>query len=49
MAAYLFTHFIGEQKDGEQVYFSISKDGLNFLDLNQGTPILKSKLGEKGA
>ena len=23
---YLFVHFIGEQKDGEQIYFSLSRD-----------------------
>ncbi len=27
-SAYLFAHFIGEQKDGEQIYFSVSRDGL---------------------
>ena len=46
--AYLFCHFTGEQKNGEQVYFSVSKDGLTFTDLNQGHPVLKSDLGEKG-
>ena len=34
MAAYLFVHFTGEEKDGEQVYFSVSKDGLFWEDLN---------------
>ncbi|MGO4936091.1 family 43 glycosylhydrolase [Fundicoccus sp. Sow4_H7] len=47
--AYLFAHFISEQKDGEQVYFSVSKDGLHFTDLNEGFPVLKSEIGEKGA
>ncbi len=45
---YLFVHFIGEQKDGEQIYFSISKDGLHWNDLNQGKPMLYSKIGEEG-
>lgn len=27
MAGYLFVHFTGEQKDGEQIYFSVSRDG----------------------
>lgn len=45
---YLFTHFTGEHKDGEQLYFSISKDGLFWNDLNGGKPILKSNVGEKG-
>lgn len=48
MAGYLFVHFIGEQKDGEQVYFSISKDGLNWNDLNDGKPVLFSHIGENG-
>ncbi len=29
MAAYLFAHFIGEEKNGEQIYFSVSQDGLH--------------------
>lgn len=48
MNHYLFVHFIGEQVDGEQIYFSVSADGLNFQDLNQGLPVLKSNLGEEG-
>lgn len=46
--AYLFTHFTGEHKDGEQLYFSLSKDGLFWTDLNNGLPVLKSTIGEKG-
>ena len=42
MAAYLFAHFIGEEKDGEQIYFSVSQDGLHWTDLNEGTPVLFS-------
>ena len=48
-AGYLFVHFIGEQKDGEQVYFSLSRDGLHWRDLMGGRPVLKSDIGEKGA
>lgn len=48
MAGYLFVHFIGEQKDGEQIYFSVSRDGLHWHDLNDGKPVLYSKLGMKG-
>lgn len=48
-SAYLFAHFIGEQKDGEQIYFSVSKDGLHWNDLNQGKPVLYNNIGEKGA
>lgn len=36
MAGYLFVHFTGEQKDGEQIYFSVSRDGLHWTDLNDG-------------
>lgn len=46
---YLFAHFIGEQDDySEQIYFSVSKDGLHFEDLNGGKPVLISSVGEKG-
>jgi len=48
-AGYLFAHFIGEQKDGEQVYFSVSCDGLHWKDLNDSKPVLYSKIGEAGA
>lgn len=48
MAAYLFVHFIGEQKDGEQIYFSVSRDGLHWEDLNDGKPILFSRTGMSG-
>jgi hypothetical protein len=49
MSAYLFAHFTGEQKDGEQIYFSCSKDGLFWQDLNKGKPVLKTTVGEAGA
>lgn len=48
-SAYLFAHFIGEQKDGEQIYFSVSRDGLHWKDLNDGKPVLYSSVGELGA
>lgn len=47
-SGYLLVHFIGEEPDGEQVYFSYSGDGLHFTDLNSGLPVLRSDLGEKG-
>ncbi|MDQ0062733.1 family 43 glycosylhydrolase [Paenibacillus harenae] len=47
-SGYLLVHFIGEQPDGEQVYFSYSEDGLHWKDLNAGLPVLRSELGEKG-
>ena len=46
---YLFAHFIGEQKDGEQIYFSLSRDLLHWKDLNAGKPVLRSEIGERGA
>ena len=49
MQKYLFVHFIGESEQGEQVYFSLSEDGLHWQDLNNGKPVLVSGLGEKGA
>ena len=48
MAGYLFVHFIGEEKDGEQIYFSVSRDGLHFKDLNSGKPVLYSHTGTCG-
>ena len=48
MAGYLFVHFTGEDRDGEQVYFSVSRDGLHWRDLNQGKPVLRSKIGMRG-
>ncbi len=48
MAGYLFVHFIGEEKDGEQIYFSVSRDGLHFKDLNGGKPVLYSHMGTCG-
>ena len=48
MAAYLMVHFTGEREDGEQIYFSVSKDGLHYRDLNGGEPVIRLKTGEKG-
>lgn len=48
MAAYLFVHFIGEEKNGEQIYFSVSRDGLHWKDLNGGKPVLISNTGTCG-
>lgn len=48
MAGYLFVHFTGEEKDGEQIYFSVSKDGLHWTDLNRGEPVLRSRIGMEG-
>ncbi len=46
---YLLVHFIGDFADGEQIYFSVSGDGFHWKDLNNGKPILRSEIGEKGA
>lgn len=48
MSAYIFVHFIGEQEMGEQIYFSVSRDGLFWNDLNSGRPVLVSHIGESG-
>lgn len=45
---YLFVHFIGEQENGEQIYFSLSRDGMHWQDLNNKQPILLSTVGEQG-
>ncbi len=45
---YLFVHFTGEHENGEQIYFSVSKDGLHYEDLNGGAPVLLSAIGERG-
>ncbi len=49
MAGYLFVHFTEEGEKGEQIYFSLSKDGLHWKDLNHGEPVLISGTGECGA
>lgn len=49
--AYLFVHFIDKRENtamSEQVYFSVSKDGVNWLTLNAKEPILTSEVGELG-
>jgi len=45
---YLLVHFTGESEEGEQVYFSISRDGFHWKDLNGGKMVLCSQIGEKG-
>lgn len=49
--AYLFVHFVkhaDKPEDAEQIYFSVSKDGLKWDTLNGMKPILTSKLGDLG-
>ena len=46
---YIFAHFREKiTPDGEQVYFSVSKDGYNWEILNNGEPILQSTISMKG-
>lgn len=46
---YLFAHFIGEGgPNEEQIYFAVSDDRLQFLDMNGAKPVLVSNIGEKG-
>ena len=45
---YLFAYFTGEENNGEQLYFSVSEDGLHWKDLNKGKPVLVSRTGEQG-
>src|SRR5207244_3936779 len=47
-SAYLLVHFTGQSASGEQIYFSVSEDGLHWTDLNNGEPVLVSALGDKG-
>lgn len=48
MSNYLFVYFTDSKEPGEQVYFALSEDGLNFQDLNDQAPVLISELGTKG-
>ncbi|WP_211241589.1 glycoside hydrolase family 43 protein [Cystobacter fuscus] len=45
---YLMVHFIGEGPEGEQIYFSHSRDGLRWRDLNGGRPTLLTTIGTRG-
>lgn len=47
--AYLFLHFTnGENGDREHVWFSVSKDGLNWQDIGTDEPVLSSEIGTTG-
>lgn len=48
IAGYLFATFSGEGKEGEQIYYSLSEDGLFWKDLNERKPVLCSDTGRKG-
>ncbi|MEJ2852450.1 MULTISPECIES: hypothetical protein [unclassified Saccharothrix] len=45
---YLMAHFTGEHPTGEQIYFTHSRDGLHWTELNNGAPVLLSTVGERG-
>lgn len=45
---YLFVHFTDGQEMSEQIYFSLSQDGLFFQDINPYQPILTSSIGTGG-
>jgi hypothetical protein len=42
--AYLFVYFTGNNVEEESIHFAISKDGYNYLALNDNKPVLDSKL-----
>ena len=45
----LFVHFREKTTpDGEQVYFGLSRDGLNWEEVNNGHPVLWAYYGDKG-
>lgn len=46
--AYLFVHFTVEDIGGEQVYFSVSRDGLHWKDLGHDQPVLRWDAGDGG-
>lgn len=45
---YLLVYFTGEKVQEEQIYFSVSKDGRYWTDLNDGKPVIINHIGEKG-
>ena len=49
MDRYLFVHFRERSTpDGEQVYFSVSRDGFHWEEINGGAPVLWAYYGRKG-
>ena len=40
MAAYLFVYFMNNSPEGEQLYFAVSRDGYNYIPLNDGKRIV---------
>jgi hypothetical protein len=49
LTAYLLAYFTDESvSDGEQIYFSTSRDALHWTDLHGGRPMLVSHVDERG-
>lgn len=46
--AYLFPHFTSDTQDKESIWFSISRDGLHWIDLGGDEPFLSSHSGSTG-
>jgi hypothetical protein len=42
MKQYLFAYFTGNKPEQEQIHFALSKDGYNYVPLNNGNPIISS-------
>lgn len=42
MSQYLFAYFTGNSPKQEQIHFALSKDGYNYVPLNNGNPIIAS-------
>lgn len=40
--AYLFTYFTGNRPSQEQISYALSKDGYNYIPLNEGKPVVSS-------
>lgn len=45
---YVLAYFSGDEAMGEQIYFSVSEDGLHWEDINDGKPVLTNTIGTKG-
>ncbi len=48
MSAYLFVYFTSDTEDREDIWFSVSRDGLHWQDLGGDRPFLRSDIGTKG-
>lgn len=49
MSAYLFIHFsMKDNEDDENIWLSVSRDGLHWQDIGGEEPALKSRIGTKG-